>query len=98
MSKLTREDILKLAKLSRLTVTDDEVAKYQTEISAILDFVEQLDSVDMKGVEPTYQVTGLKNVTRPDDDEVDYQAKPDSLMKNAPTAIHEKQFKVRRVL
>lgn len=96
MSKLTREDVLKLARLSRLRLTDEEVAKFQDELSEILDYVEQLDKVDVSDLEPTYQVTGLKNVTRPDEP-VDYEAKPDDLLKNAP-AVSDHQFKVKRVL
>ena len=55
-----------------------------------------LDKVDTKGLELTYQVTGLKNVMRRDEVK-DYQAKPKELLKNAP-AIEKDQFKVKRVL
>jgi len=96
MSKLSREDILKLAKLSRLELTDDEVAQFQTEIGDILKYVELLQTVDLTDLEPTYQVTGLKDVTRTDE-VVDYQASPDDLLKNAPR-VENKQFKVRRMV
>lgn len=96
MSKLTRDDVLKLGRLSRLKLTEDEITKFQTELSQILDFVEQLDKVDVSGLSPTYQVTGLKNVTRADEI-IDYGPSPDDLMKNAPAAI-DHQFKVKRVL
>ena len=96
MSKLSREDILKLAKLSRLELSEEEVKQFETEISAILQYVEQLQKVDLKGLEPTYQVTGLKDVTRPDEI-VEYQASPEALLKNAP-AIEAKQFKVKRMV
>lgn len=96
MSRLSRKDVLKLARLSRIKLTDEEVEKFQTELSGILDYVEVLNNVDTRGLEPTWQVTGLKNVTRPDEP-VDYQAKPDDLLKNAPE-IKDGQFKVRRVL
>jgi aspartyl-tRNA(Asn)/glutamyl-tRNA(Gln) amidotransferase subunit C len=66
MTKLSREDVLKLARLSRLRLTDDEVDKFMTELSAILDYVAHLETADVTGLEPTYQVTGLTNVTRPD--------------------------------
>lgn len=96
MSKLSREDILKLAKLSRLELTDDEVAQFEAEIGSILEYVELLQKVDLDKLEPTYQVTGLKDVTRPDE-VVDYQASPDDLLKNAP-ATEAKQFKVKRMV
>ncbi len=83
MSELTREQILKLAKLSRLSLTEDEIAKYQKELGDILDYVKRLESVDVSGLKPTYQVTGLSNVTR-EDVVVDAQADPKQLLKNAP--------------
>ena len=96
MSKLTRDAVVKLAQLSRLKLTDEEIAKFQLELSEILSYVEMLDKVDTKGLEPTYQVTGLKNVMRADKT-LEYQAKPKDLLKNAP-AIEKNQFKVKRVL
>ncbi len=93
--KLSREDVLKLAKLSRLKLSEDEVAKYQTELSAILDYVQQLNSVDVTGLKPTYQVTGLTNVFRKD--EVIEQVKKDQLMKNIPTAEGD-HIKVKRMI
>ena len=96
MSKLTRDAVLKLAQLSRLKLTDKEIERFRVELSSILDYVEMLDKVDVRGLEPTYQVTGLKNVMRSDEVK-NYQAKPDDLLKSAP-AIEKNQFKVGRVL
>jgi aspartyl-tRNA(Asn)/glutamyl-tRNA(Gln) amidotransferase subunit C len=96
MSKLSRDDILKLAQLSRLQLSDDEVGQFEEEIGAILKYVEQLQTVDLDGLEPTYQVTGLKDVTRPDEI-VDYQASPKDLLKNAPS-IEKNHFKVKRMV
>lgn len=96
MSKLSREDILKLAKLSRLDLTDQEVTQFEGEIGAILEYVELLQNVDLDNLEPTYQVTGLKDVTRADE-VVDYQATPADLLKNAP-ATEANQFKVKRMV
>lgn len=96
MSKLSRDDVLKLAELSRLRLSDVEVERLRAELSEILDYVEQLDNVDTSGLEPTYQVTGLKNVMRPDETK-DYGYKTEVLLKNAPE-IQDNQFKVKRVL
>lgn len=96
MAKLTREDVLKLARLSRLRLSDDEVEQFQSEISEILAYVEQLSAVDTAGLEPTSQVTGLTNVMR-EDTEIDYGISQNELLKNAP-AVDKKQFKVKRVL
>ncbi len=96
MSKLTRDAVIKLAQLSRLKLTDEEIERFREELSEVLDYVQMLDKVDVKGLEPTYQVTGLKNVMR-SDETLDYQAKPADLLKDAP-ALEKNQFKVRRVL
>lgn len=96
MSKLSREDILKLARLSRLELTEEEITQFQNEIGDILKYVEQLQSVDLEGLEPTYQVTGLKDVTRPDDI-IDYQASPSDLLKSAPDS-QDNHFKVPRMV
>ena len=65
--KLTKEEVRKIAKLCRLEFTEEELEKFQKDLSRILDFVEQLNEVDTQGVEPTYQVTGLFNVFRQDE-------------------------------
>ncbi len=96
MAKLTRDDVLKLAQLARLHVTDEEVEQFTAEISAILGYVEQLQNIDLTGVEPTYQVTGLTNVMRPDV-EYDYGTTPAELLKNA-SAIENGYIKVKRML
>jgi aspartyl-tRNA(Asn)/glutamyl-tRNA(Gln) amidotransferase subunit C len=97
--KLTKEDILKLAKLSRLRLSEEEVKKFQIELSSILDYVEQLDSVDVSGLKPTYQVTGLTsqddNATR--EDEVTDQVSHYKLMKNVPDS-DGRHIKVKRMV
>jgi aspartyl-tRNA(Asn)/glutamyl-tRNA(Gln) amidotransferase subunit C len=96
MSKLSRDDVLKLAQLSRLKLTDDEIERFRVDLSSILEYVEKLDSVDVSGLEPTYQVTGLKNIMRMDEP-IDYGYETKDLLKNAP-AVQDNQFKVKRVL
>lgn len=96
MAKLSRDDVLKLARLSRLQLSDDEITQYQDEISAILGYVEQLQEVDVSGLEPTNQVTGLKDVTRPDEIK-DYGYTPDDLLAGAP-AKEGRHIKVKRML
>ena len=96
MSKLKREDVLKLAALSKLRLTEEEIEKMREQLSEILNYVEILDKVDVAGLEPTYQVTGLKNVMRKDQTR-DYGYKTEDLLKNAPSLL-DNQFKVKRVL
>ncbi|HID92054.1 TPA: Asp-tRNA(Asn)/Glu-tRNA(Gln) amidotransferase subunit GatC [Candidatus Peregrinibacteria bacterium] len=64
---ILKEDIIKVAGLSRLSLTEVEIENYQKEFTRILDFFEVLSEVNTDGVEPTAQITGLKNVLRFDD-------------------------------
>lgn len=66
MTQISRDDVLHLAQLSSLQLTDDEVDELQQDIGNILGYVEQLSELDTSGVEPTYQVTGLENIWRDD--------------------------------
>jgi aspartyl-tRNA(Asn)/glutamyl-tRNA(Gln) amidotransferase subunit C len=84
MSQLTKEEVLKLARLARLRLSDEEVEKYTNELGEILTYVELLSSVDTDGLQPTNQVTGLENVYRPDVVQ-EYVAKPDVLLKGTPS-------------
>jgi aspartyl-tRNA(Asn)/glutamyl-tRNA(Gln) amidotransferase subunit C len=63
---ISRDDVLHLAQLSNLQLADDEIVSLQSELSNILDYVTQLSELDTSGIEPTYQVTDLENVTRAD--------------------------------
>lgn len=67
MTNVSRDTVLKLAKLSGLKLHDEEVEPLRERIGAVLEYVTQLDELDLDGVEPTYQVTGLTNVSRPDE-------------------------------
>ena len=96
MSKLSRDDVLKLAALSKLRLSDEEIERLRGELSEILEYVEILNKVDVSGLQPTYQVTGLKNVMRPDEVK-DYGYPTADLLKDA-SAVQDGQFKVKRVL
>lgn len=96
MSQLTKEEVLKLAKLARLRLTDEEVDKYTEELGEILTYVELLSNVDTDGLKPTNQVTGLENVYRADVVQ-DYSAQPDLLLKGAPSS-KDGYIKVKRMI
>lgn len=96
MSSLSRDAVLKLAQLSRLKLTNEEIDRFCKELSEILAYVQMLEKVDVKGLTPTYQVTGLKNVMR--NDEISkYVAQPNELLKNAPR-LDRGHFKVKRIV
>lgn len=82
MPKIDPETIKHIAKLSRVSLSDIEVAKYSRELSSILAYVEQLSEVETKGIEPLIQVSGLKNVFR--EDEVTNTEMTEELLANSP--------------
>jgi aspartyl-tRNA(Asn)/glutamyl-tRNA(Gln) amidotransferase subunit C len=96
MAKLTRDDVLKLAALARISLSDDEVDEFSEELSAILQYVEQLSGVDVSGLKPTNQVTGLTNVMR-EDEIKEYGYQPHELLKNVPR-VQDDMIKVNRMI
>lgn len=65
--KNTREDILHLAKLSNLTLDDQEVEGLRQDLDNIVEYISQLDELGTENVEPTYQVFEMENVWREDE-------------------------------
>ena len=63
---IDREQVLHVAKLARLKVTDEEVDRMAEELSKILEHVETMNELDLEGVEPTSHVVDLTNVLRED--------------------------------
>lgn len=96
MSKISKDDVLRLAKLSNIYIDESQIDTFVHELEEIIGYVEMLGDVDVSGLEPTQQVTGLKNIMRPDE-EVDYGVTPKDLLRNAP-AQEKNQIKVKRVL
>lgn len=83
MSKLSIQDVEHIASLSRLSLTPAEREKFAGQLSNVLGFVDELNEVDTEGVDVTAQVTGLVNITAPDEKrpaEMDYA----EIAKNAP--------------
>jgi aspartyl-tRNA(Asn)/glutamyl-tRNA(Gln) amidotransferase subunit C len=83
MAKLSKEEIEHIARLSRLEITDEEKELYAGQLSSVLSYVEELGEVDTEGVEPTANVTGLKNVFR-DDKVLESGIPHEDIAKNAP--------------
>lgn len=65
--KLTKDQVKHVAKLANLPLTEEEEEKYAGQLSKILEYIEQLNSVDTKNIEPTFNVSGQENVMRKDE-------------------------------
>lgn len=93
--QLTEDEVKHIAKLANLPLNDEEITKFEDQLSETLKFIEELDQVDTENVEATHQVTGLYNITRPDETE------PSLSQKEALQNTHSKEdsfFKVKAVL
>lgn len=80
--KFTKEEIQKIAKLSRLMLSEKEEEAMGKDLSEILDYFEILKNVDTSKVEATNQVTGLENIRRKDEVNFNYDRK--DMLESAP--------------
>ncbi|USN97026.1 MAG: Asp-tRNA(Asn)/Glu-tRNA(Gln) amidotransferase subunit GatC [Candidatus Nomurabacteria bacterium] len=93
---ITRDDVLHLAQLSSLQLSDDEIGALQADLGNILEYINQLSELNTEGVEPTYQVTDLENIGR-DDVVTKSSVGRDELLALAPEQLNN-QIKVPKVL
>lgn len=96
---IDREQVLKVAHLARLELTTAEEAQFTTQLSAILEYFEQLNELETSNVEPTTRAIDVSNVTRPD------QLQPcpaqESILESAPERESTAQgdyFKVPQIM
>lgn len=66
ISNLSEEEVKHVAKLAKLTLTEEEIKKFQSQLSEVLAYVDVLKKLETKEIEPTSQVTGLENIFRED--------------------------------
>jgi aspartyl-tRNA(Asn)/glutamyl-tRNA(Gln) amidotransferase subunit C len=87
--------VRRIARLARIAVTDEEVPHLQGELNAILAFVEQLNEVNVDGIEPMTSVTPM--VMKKREDRVTDGGYPDKIVRNAP-ATEDNFFLVPKVV
>ncbi|MDO8240725.1 MAG: Asp-tRNA(Asn)/Glu-tRNA(Gln) amidotransferase subunit GatC [Candidatus Moranbacteria bacterium] len=63
---LSKEEVQHIAGLARIGVDEKDLEKFATDLSAVLDWIEELKEVDVSGVEPTAHITGMQNRLRED--------------------------------
>ena len=64
---IDREQVLHVARLARLRLSDDEVERMCGELSGILEHIEKIGELDLEGVPPTSHVVEMTNALRPDE-------------------------------
>lgn len=88
---ITREDVLHIAALARLELTEAEVEEYQRQLSAVLEYFSRLQSVDTGDIPPTASVLPPRSVLRPDEPRPGLSR--EALLSNAPE-VEDGQFRV----
>lgn len=82
MPKLSKKQVEHIGKLSRLYLTEKQIEKFTNQLSAVLDYIEELSKVETKNLEPIGNITGLFNVWREDKIKPSFPSK--EMLKNAP--------------
>ena len=80
--KLDKSQVRKVARLSRLELTEAEVEKFTGQLSAILDYVEKMNELDTENIEPLAHCLPISNVFRPD--RVEESLGTEKVLVNAP--------------
>ena len=93
--KIDQSQVIKVAKLSRLDLTEDEVQEFTGQLSAILDYVEKMNELDTTGVEPLAHCLPVSNVLR--EDSAKESLGTEKVLANAPQSDGE-FFKVPKIL
>lgn len=96
MAKITKNDIMHLASLSKVSLDENEVHNLQKDLEAILGYIEQLADLDTTNAQPTYQVGALENVWREDNLE-ERLVSTEALLSLAPS-LQQNQIKIPKVI
>lgn len=91
MTALTKDQVLHIAKLARLTLKPEEIDKMTRELTSILQYIDMLSELDTSAIEPTAQVTGITNALR-EDVVISSDANPDALLECSPLMKVEHQI------
>jgi len=93
--RITADDVVHVARLARLELTDDEVATYTGQLAAVLAHAADVEALDVDGVEPMVHPYPLRNVLR--DDVVGPTVDRDEVLAQAPS-VENGQFQVPAIL
>jgi aspartyl-tRNA(Asn)/glutamyl-tRNA(Gln) amidotransferase subunit C len=81
---LSKEEVKNIARLARIGIQEDEIVKYQHELSAVLDFFRELETAATDDVLSTGHITGMTDVARADRTEDFGAVGKEAIKKNFP--------------
>lgn len=82
--KLTREEVLHVARLARINLTEEEIEKYQVQLKTLLNEVEKIKSVELKSSDKL--ITPVEHTTELREDVAGDMLDPEEIMKNVPVS------------
>ena len=94
---LSMDEVRRIAKLARLKLSSEEEQLFQGQLSAVLEYVEQLKALDVGGIEPMTHALAAGDVAPLRDDAVQPSLAPEEALANAPSA-EGTYFKVPRII
>ena len=92
---LSQEDVLRVAKLARLKLNNEEISRFQEQLSKLLNYFSMLSEVDTENIEPTYQPFPIENMMG--DDIIEPSLPAQTILLNAP-ACEGSGIKVKAVM
>lgn len=97
MTKLTTSLVKHIAKLAKLELNAQEIEKFKTQLSEIINYINELSKVEVKNFKPTSQTTNLKNVSRNDEVNSKDNLTPEGALSGSDE-IENNFFKIPRIL
>ena len=97
MTRITSDDVRKVAKLCRLEIPEDDIEKYSNQLEGILEYIAQLERIDTTNVPPTTRAVEVVNVFRDDNVKTSSNDIRDQLLSLAPEREGE-FYKVPKIL
>lgn len=94
---LTTEDILHIAKLGNLTLNEKEIEIFKKQLSSVIGYIDKLQEVDTKDIDPSSQITGLTDILREDKVEEKRTLTSDQALANTKSK-EGNLFKVKAIL
>lgn len=94
---LEKEEIKEIALLARVGLRDEDIDKYQKDLSDLLDYFETLKEINTDNIEPIGHITGMKDVMRGDERGTRGDLAREDILKNAPKTKDD-YFEVKSVL
>jgi aspartyl-tRNA(Asn)/glutamyl-tRNA(Gln) amidotransferase subunit C len=92
---ISKEELKKLEKLAKLKFQDDEIEQFNSQLNDILEYMKELDELDLSSSDPMLNPLSSVNFFR--DDKVDKAFSVDEILKNAPSAF-DRYFVVPKVI